>query len=749
MDYGTFGSSETQLTIPATRVIPPTPAGLQDHVMKTGTVMDEAAEADSGHLDSAVKGRKHDTTNATLQQGFLKLECVISEISRSTSLPSQQIISLWNKSNTLNFKQEISRLGDEAPEAPGTPSTNLRLKCYDAFKEAFPDTWQNILELHEEAALFLGVPQTVAARAQEFHKFGKRLSAMMDAGAARYGYEAALVACGKVINQDGSLGMAHTTPGAAGFWMSRCKADEDTIIGHLKAQVYNLASLAIVEEAFEDEIIPVKNDEREVSTALSDPLDCFSDPLDISKDGIKWVKAEISRQIKKLNGKLLSEKNFPWKTLPGELTCLGMVIKGYPEDVLLPGGFHTTVNKGIANLTLKETGIMIAVLRARTMCIKKVSDDTQAKLVTSDIPVLEDRQGAPRQKPSMAIKGKGKGKGKGKVSTRQTSHHPTISLSDNESAEELDTIAPPARPIGPPPPSREFKVVKLPTSQKKVEKKVPKKVSNKEVISLLSSDGRSGSECPEEDGASNGHSDYEDESSSKKRKARSDGTSQASKKRPSPSDATTEKADLPKSVKSKGKGKGSAERRGSPVIAESSDEETVPEQGRAKCLRDGPSSKPVVLIQERPKSRPVVKKPLAGDTNSPNDSAVKGGATEGSCKPAEVLTTLTTNADSVPVHANPAPPTLSAKPQSASVQPLTTEVPPTLPTAEVPPTLAAHHGRHPEADGMVISQDGDPNEHRLMVQPHDANLRPGNFQADPWMYAPRQRLPMQPRYPSP
>lgn len=57
--------------------------------------------------------------------------------------------------------------------------TNLRLKCYDAFKEAFPDTWQNILELHEEAALFLGVPQTVAARAQEFHKFGKRLSAMV------------------------------------------------------------------------------------------------------------------------------------------------------------------------------------------------------------------------------------------------------------------------------------------------------------------------------------------------------------------------------------------------------------------------------------------------------------------------------------------------------------------------------------------------------------------------------------------
>ncbi|KAG0695711.1 hypothetical protein DFH29DRAFT_256122 [Suillus ampliporus] len=215
---------------------------------------------------------------------------------------------------------------------------------------------------------------------------------MMDAGAARYGYEAALVACGKVVNQDGSLGMAHTMPGAAGFWMLRCKADEDTIIGHLKAQVYNLASLAIVEEAFEDEIIPVQGNEHEASTTLSDTLD-------IPKDGIKWIKAKISRQIDQLKGKLSSEKNFLWKTLPGELTRLGMVIKGYPEDVLLPGGFHTSVNKGIANLTLKETGIMIAALRARTMRIKKVSDATQAKLVTSDIPVLE---GAPPAEDSCA-----------------------------------------------------------------------------------------------------------------------------------------------------------------------------------------------------------------------------------------------------------------------------------------------------------------------------------------------------------
>lgn len=145
MVNGSFNNSNnnigTQLIIPATRVIPPTPAGLEDGVMQTETLMDEAnIDAMMDEVsDFAVKGRRYDTTNAALQEGFLKLERVTSEISRSTSLPSHQIIALWNKSNTriinninhwnaysnnfkTNFKQEISRLGDGAPKAPGTPS---------------------------------------------------------------------------------------------------------------------------------------------------------------------------------------------------------------------------------------------------------------------------------------------------------------------------------------------------------------------------------------------------------------------------------------------------------------------------------------------------------------------------------------------------------------------------------------------------------------------------------------------------
>lgn len=78
----------------------------------------------------------------------------------------------------------------------------------------------------------------------------------------------------------------------------------------------------------------------------------------------------------KQGGKFLSDKNFPWKTLSAELIRLRMMIIGYPEDVLLPGGFHTTANKskGISNLTLKEVAAVAAALKAGTMQIKKVPE---------------------------------------------------------------------------------------------------------------------------------------------------------------------------------------------------------------------------------------------------------------------------------------------------------------------------------------------------------------------------------------
>lgn len=128
-----------------------------------------------------------------------------------------------------------------------------------------------------------------------------------------------------------------------------------------------------------------------------------------------------------------------------------------------------------------------------------------------------DRLGAPRQKQSTAAT-----QIKGKTSKKAS----TLPSSDNESDNEPNAAAL-VRPK--PPPSREFKVVARPTGQKKVEKK-------KEVI-LVSSDSLSGSEDLDKDmeEAATHDTDYEDDVLSKKRKAKSEGTSRASKKRVSPS----------------------------------------------------------------------------------------------------------------------------------------------------------------------------------------------------------------------
>ncbi|KAG1817616.1 uncharacterized protein BJ212DRAFT_1500091 [Suillus subaureus] len=599
-----------QLTIPATCIIPLTPAGLGNWDMPTGLGEDWdmvpvfAPFAPFSEDAVMMRGQRNDEMNATLQEGFIELEHVINDLTHNMSIPSSQIISLWNKSHAHtvnnvnhwnayanyfknNLKQELSRLGDEAPEAPSTPSASVHCKCYNAFKKSFPNDWQDILKIYGETALFLSGPQTVSAQGQEFQQFMKKLSGLMDTGVAHFGFKAALVACGKVINQDSSLGMAHTTSGAADFWLSQCKADKDTIIGHLKVQVYNLASLAVVKEAFEDEVVEVQGN---ACVASKPPAEC----VDITKNGLKWIKDEISHQIDIHGGKLSSIKIFPWKTLPSELTRNSLVIKGYPDNVLLPSGVHSNANKGIANLTLKEISTIIVVLQAGTMYVAKVSKAKQSKLVTSEVPILvgtppagdsehaaghclfvngqSDCWGLPCQKPSMAT-------------TRiKVVQHPT----GQKKVEKMEKKA-------------NKKVEKK--VEKKAEKKVEKKVG-KEVISLMSSDAQPGSEDLDEDldenlgDAPNDDSNYEDNDSSKKQKVKSEGPSRASKKRVSPTVAPVEKTVQAKKTKGKApiwpKAKGPAEKRALPEAAESSRDEQVPDvagQGMynsQNCLWDGP-----------------------------------------------------------------------------------------------------------------------------------------------------------------
>ncbi|KAG0695220.1 hypothetical protein DFH29DRAFT_790485, partial [Suillus ampliporus] len=138
-------------------------------------------------------GQKSADTSATLEAGFVDIEQSFLELSGSTSIPVQQVINLFLKSRgrtTVNtnfwniyarsyFKdhteQELARVGLQVPADGGSPGMPIRTKCYDLFKEAFPDKYKDILSIHNEVKMLSTSPQTVSQRGQEFQKYYRRM----------------------------------------------------------------------------------------------------------------------------------------------------------------------------------------------------------------------------------------------------------------------------------------------------------------------------------------------------------------------------------------------------------------------------------------------------------------------------------------------------------------------------------------------------------------------------------------------
>ncbi|KAG0700548.1 hypothetical protein DFH29DRAFT_760374, partial [Suillus ampliporus] len=132
-------------------------------------------------------GHRSADMNAALDTGFADIERYFLKLSASTTLPMNQLINLYLKSrgrsvsgtNYWNLyanyfkdhiQEELGRIGKELPEGSGTPSATLRTRCYEKFKDTFPDAYQDILSKHEEVSLLGSSAQTIAQRGQVFQK---------------------------------------------------------------------------------------------------------------------------------------------------------------------------------------------------------------------------------------------------------------------------------------------------------------------------------------------------------------------------------------------------------------------------------------------------------------------------------------------------------------------------------------------------------------------------------------------------
>ncbi|KAG1902465.1 uncharacterized protein F5891DRAFT_1186586 [Suillus fuscotomentosus] len=601
LHHGSHAAPQASLMVPpSTNVILPTP--LKDtnpgstlgpsrqldlsHYLPDASTHEQFPEEGASHSkEPLVVGRRSAESNATLDVGFAAVEHTLLELSRSTVILMHQVINLFMNScgcnaSSVNYwnlyfnyfkdksQQELDRLHQDLLAGGHTPSVTVCKECYTKFKEQYPDTYQDILDMHDEISLLSGLPQTVGQCAQAFQWFQKRVTDILYLASAKFGY-------------------VHTTPGATDFFLSRCRADSDTIIGHLKAQVYNSTSLSTIELVFmeqEDDVASSSKvvDSKQPDSKDPDPddLDLGSDPLEGREDSIKWIKKQITKQVAKFGGKFGTDRTFPWKLMPNALADDNICIKGYPaHKCLLPGESHGVISsaksKGVASLTQKEVTIIIEALKVKTMYVKKVDVALRGEVLCSERPVIFSEAPLSDYPHSGArylfINGHMdyNGLSRIKVSGVATKVKKSITLA-GKSIMIFD--------ISPPLPSRPFKVVPRPLAREMIE------VRSTSPDSLDAND-----QCQQDS-----ELEYEDVSHGKRKKLKSSGELRASKMCASPIDifqktAKTGAQSMETSVLSQLAKKGGAL---SQVTVGSSSDDQDPPTTTTMCLRDGPSNQP-------------------------------------------------------------------------------------------------------------------------------------------------------------
>ncbi|KAG1904934.1 uncharacterized protein F5891DRAFT_1183575 [Suillus fuscotomentosus] len=364
------------LNIPATCVIPPTPT---NPVMMGNLTMD----TQGGPSGAAVVGQRSEDANTAIEKQFDLIDCAINELVVSTGMPTQQVLNLFLKSRgRINNGTNYWNIYGQYFKAYRLCELHGSDSCWDAVTLTIQGEY--ILNTFDETRIASGPPLTVAQWSQEFTRLTKKVTSLLDLATAKHGFEAALLMCGKVVNQDASIGYIHMTPGAEEFWASRCRADDNTMVGHFKAHVYHLASLAVVEDVYgEGGLKPSKKNialpgrRTRMPGVIEDDDEVQEVPNNVDwktlADHIQCIKVGITSMFSDLGGKLTAwSGTFPWKLLPAELAHHWFVMKGYPEDMLMPGEPRVTVArpKGISDFDKRERVILADALRSGRLTIE-------------------------------------------------------------------------------------------------------------------------------------------------------------------------------------------------------------------------------------------------------------------------------------------------------------------------------------------------------------------------------------------
>ncbi len=109
----------------------------------------------------------------------------------------------------------LEQTGVEVMEGEEKWSNAVAGRCYEKFKQLFPDTYKDILDHLTGLVELERQGQTVHQRSNEWDKFRSKVLALMDEGHEK-GFEMSVVACGSNVHQDKGLAFIEESEFAEG-----------------------------------------------------------------------------------------------------------------------------------------------------------------------------------------------------------------------------------------------------------------------------------------------------------------------------------------------------------------------------------------------------------------------------------------------------------------------------------------------------------------------------------------------------
>ncbi|KAJ8692507.1 hypothetical protein PTI98_009812 [Pleurotus ostreatus] len=308
-------------------------------------------------------------------------------------------------------------------------SNAVAARCYEKFKELFPETHQDILDHLTGLVELERQGQTVHQRNNEWDKFHSKALMLMDEGHEK-GFETYMLACGSNIHQDKGLAFIEESECAEGFLSDKMGVKHSDYLGHFISFVQNKVSDTIIEDS--REASPSKPAKASRDAGASKPSKSSKPPVPSKSSSVNppsvnppsvislssehdeppsggLLGRDRYHQARQLLaaaaltvGLSLNVHQFPWSTLATTLAEGSCRLINYPIGVPFPGKEKKSAKpRGITSMPAAYIDTLIKSLspsQPQKLQFELISEKEKASTATAKLPVIINAAPQPHSK---------------------------------------------------------------------------------------------------------------------------------------------------------------------------------------------------------------------------------------------------------------------------------------------------------------------------------------------------------------